>query len=211
MAKPDDKPGVSPSGWPPQGSEWDWYQDEYPIGISLMLVRGVTPERVIEAYGANPAEARVLPATRALETLTSWVRVGRAGEWTFAFDDSHIGLEDFEQRIARELSAGTDLVLFESNPNITYFWYYADGTEVTSFEPLLSTWRGGSDPDRFLPQMRQAGLNVEPPPDDDDSEPERNPAIALLDMLTLALGIRLSGEVALGPLLTVRPGLAAPG
>jgi MFS family permease len=63
-----------------------------------------------------------------------------------------------------------------------------------------------TDPDRFVPQMRQVGLDVEPPPDDADPVPPRSPNIALLDMLTLAPGIRLSRETATGPLLTVRPG-----
>jgi hypothetical protein len=46
--------------------------------------------------------------------------------------------------------------------------------------------------------MRQAGVRL----DDDDAI--KDPVIAVLDMVTLALGIRLSGDVALGPLLTVQ-------
>jgi hypothetical protein len=88
------------------------------------------------------------------------------------------------------------------------FYYFADGTEVTSFEPLMARDRFGSDPDRFVSQMRQAGLRVDPPADDDDNELERDSGIAVLEMLTLALGIRLSREVAIGPLLTVQPGPA---
>ncbi len=49
---------------------------------------------------------------------------------------------------------------------------------------------------------------MDPRPDDDDDELERSPRIAVLEMLTLALGIRLSREVAIGPLLTVQLGPA---
>lgn len=102
------------------------------------------------------------------------------------------------------------LVLSETGPNMDHLCYFVDGDMVTSFEPLLTHYRGGSDPDQFVPQMRQAGLSVEPPDDDadqhpDSAGPERDPRIALLEMLTLALGIRLPRDVALGPLCTVQP------
>lgn len=184
-------------------SEWDWMPEEYPDGVRLLFARGVTPERVIEAFGADPAAAEPLSAEQALETLTSWVQVGRTGEWAFAIDNSSLGTEE-SGRIARALSAGTDLALFETGPNFDHFYYFADGDEVTSFEPLLSQYRDGSDPDRFVPQMRQAGLNVDPPPEDDDNFGD-DTRTAVLEMLTLAFGIRLSRDVALGPLRTIQP------
>jgi hypothetical protein len=58
--------------------------------------------------------------------------------------------------------------------------------------------RTGSDPDRFLPRMREAGLRV-----DGDHDEFRDPALALLDMLTLALGIRLPRDIAVGVLPAV--------
>lgn len=116
-----------------------------------------------------------------------------------------VSTQDYEQAAVR-LSAGTDLVLFLAGMELDYFFYFADGAVVTSFEPLMSAWRDGTDPDRFVPQMAQVGLDVEPPADDDESEQEPSPAIALLEMLTLALGIRLSREMAMGPLLTARSG-----
>jgi len=103
----------------------------------------VTPERVIEAFGANPGDARLLSAEVTLEQLDSWLRVGRTGEWTFAFDYGGIGMHEYEQRIARELSAGAELAVLESNPKIDYFQYFADGAEVTAFEPLLAHERWG--------------------------------------------------------------------
>ena len=91
--------------------------------------------------------------------------------------------------------------------NIDYFHYFVDGTEVTAFEPLRAWDRFGTDPDRFLVQMRQVGLDVDPRPV--GTELERDPTMELLDMLTVALGIHLPAEVALGPLLTVQRGPAA--
>jgi Family of unknown function (DUF6461) len=197
-----ERPASEP-GWMPEGSGWDWIKDEYPDGIRLMFVRGVPPERVIEAFRANPAAARLLSAEATDEIVGyPWVRVGRTGEWAFAIDSWY----EERERIASQLSAGTELALFEPNPKLDYFYYFVDGREVTSFEPLLAHDRDGSDPDRFVPQMRRAGLRVDTP--SHDAYLSRDPAIAVLEMLTLALGIRLSREVAMGPLLTVQPGSA---
>lgn len=213
MPNREQEPAASASDWVSEGSEWDWMPEEYPIGNRLMFVRGVIPERVIQAFGADPAAARMLSAEAALETLNSWVRVGHTGEWSFASDNWSVDIYDY-QCIVQELSAGTDLALVETSPNMDHFYYFVDGAEVMSFEPLLAHDRGGSDPDRFVPQMRQTGLSVDPPADDgiepfpDDAGPWRNPRIALLEMLTMALGIRLPRDVALGPLCTVQPGPA---
>jgi len=181
---------------------WDWMLEEYPDGIRLLLARGVTPERILEAFGADPGSARPLSAEQALETLDSWVQVGQVGEWGFVIDNSFLDITESEP-IARGLSAGTDVALVETGPNFDHFYYFADGTEVTSFEPLLSYYRGGADPDRFVPQMREAGLAVEPP--DEDAEGEAGPRLAVLEMLTLAFGIRVPRDVATGPLLTASP------
>jgi hypothetical protein len=182
---------------------WDWMLEEYPDGIRLLLARGVTPERILEAFGADPSDAVPLSAEQALETLDSWVQVGQTGEWGFAIDNSSPVIAE-SGLLTRALSAGTDVALVETGPNFDHFYYFADGTEVTSFEPLLSYYRDGTDPDRFVSQMREAGLPVEPPDDDDDDEGD--PRLAVLEMLTLALGIRLPTDVAMGPLLTAAAG-----
>lgn len=179
---------------------WDWVAEEFPHGLRLTFVRGRPPERVIEAFGADPAAARWLTAEVTHETMADpWVRVGRAGEWAFAVDSCLLDVGGFSPT-ARALSEGTELACLDFLLSSGYFYYFADGAEVTSFEPLLSSDRYGTDPDRFVPQMRQAGLDVDPPPD--DAVLQGDPNIAALRMLTLALGIRLSREMALGPLLT---------
>ena len=60
---------------------WDWIDEQYPIAFTLMFVRAVTPERVIEAFGADPAAAELLTAEATELTLGyPWVRVVRADE-----------------------------------------------------------------------------------------------------------------------------------
>jgi hypothetical protein len=177
--------------------------EEYPDGIRLLLARDVAPERILAAFAADHGD--VLSASQALETLDSWIRVGQAGAWGFAIDNSFLGIADVGP-LARGLSAGTDVVLVDTGPNFDHFYYFADGADIVSFEPLLSYYRDGDDPDRLVAPMRQAGLVVDPPADDEDSDSDDDPRAAVLEMLTLAFGIRLPGDVALGPLLTAEPG-----
>jgi hypothetical protein len=203
-----------------QASEWDWIEEgDLEILGSLTFARGASPEDVITAYGMDPAGTQLLPAARAheallfpvlndeLDVIHPWIRAGKAGEWAFAIDDGSVGMPSYQQEVVLALSRGTDAAWFSWNPKIDYFHYFVDGTEVTAFEPLLAEWRRGSDPDRFLAQMRQAGLDPDPLRDGASPRPvTRSPRICLLEMLTLALGIRLPREVALGPLLTVQRG-----
>jgi hypothetical protein len=193
-------------------SPWEWYRHTpLDVGGVLLFARSVTPERIMRAFGMDPASARPIAAADAYQELPypdalgtyptehPWIRVGTAGEWGFAIDEASFGQADYEEKAARELSAGTEVVRFSHTQTIDTFQYLVQGDLVTQFEPLRGWDRVGTDPDRFVPQMRQAGLRTEP------GEPRaRDDTIALLDMLTLALGIRLPKEVALGPLLTVQ-------
>jgi hypothetical protein len=194
-------------------SEWDWFREtNLEIGGSLMFARGAVPERVMAAFAMNPANAQLVPWSQAersmpyadwLETHPPdhpWIRVGTAGDWGFAIDESSGGWGGYEEDAARELSVGTDVVWVNFNMSLDSFRYYADSAEVTSFEPLAAWERSGTEPDRFLPAMRRAALRV----DSHEEADFRDPRAAVLEMLTLALGIRLQRDVALGPLLTVQ-------
>jgi hypothetical protein len=205
-------------------SEWDWILDgDIEIGGSLMFARGVQAERVIEAFGMDPAGAMLRPASRAREALRysvrdetlqvihPWIRAGQAGEWGFAIDESSAGYGGYEDAAAHELSAGTDVAWFSWTQTIDYFHYLAYGTEVTAFEPGMGWDRFGSEPDRFVSEMRQAGVSADRPVPGSPrpvgaGASGRDPRIATLEMLTLALGIRLPVDIALGPLLTVQRG-----
>ena len=76
----------------------------------------------------------------------------------------------------------------------------------------MAWYRYGTEPDRFLAQMRQAGLETEvpdpsPPGDDPGADPAEeytDDLVATLIMLTLALGIRLPANIVSGPLLTAQ-------
>lgn len=213
---------------------WGWLgYGKRPIGGCLTLARGVTPTRVLEVFEMDPQAVRMLSEQEARDDYLfedrPWVRVGQTGEWAFAIEE--IWMVGFLEYACRRLSAGTEAVVVswtdKGNSDLTY---WVDGDRTTSFEPGRAYDRSGSDPDRFLPQMRQVGL----PTDRDDPELSQarvlerrarilraqrtgspievfNPFVAALNMLTLALGIRLPEHVVRGPLLTVQRRFGAEG
>jgi hypothetical protein len=182
--------------------EWDWLEESaLRVGCALVFARGVTQDQVFEAFDLDPSAAQ----------LEDWVydpdyrrvRVGRLGAWTFAIDEwmesLHLSLHGKD--VGERLSAGTEVVVVSWTPKPNEdFEYWADGTLVTRFEAYRVYDRDGSEPDRFLREMRQVGMVTEA---DDAAEGPGDDLIATLDMVTLALGIRLPEQVAMGPLAAV--------
>jgi hypothetical protein len=197
--------------------DWDWVEETaLDIGGTFTFARGASPEQVMTAFGMNPAKARLVPASDVAQALHDpdwlqtyppehpWIRVGVAGEWGFALDESSAGSGGYEHDAVGALAAGTEVVLFTHTQTIDDFAYWADGTLLTMFEPG-GLDRYGTEPDRFVEQMRQVGL---PTTIGDDRAVD--PMIALLQMLTIALGIWVPRDLALGPLLTVQREQAPP-
>jgi hypothetical protein len=182
--------------------EWDWLESSaLRLVCALIFARGVTQDEVFDAFGLDPSSAQVEdwiddPAHRR-------VRVGRLGGWGFAIDESmeSLDLAIHGKNVGKRLSAGAEVVVvsWTAKPN-EVFEYWADGILVTRFEPYRACDRHGSEPDRFLREMRQVGMVTEA---DDAAEGPEDDLIAALDLATLTLGIRLPEPVATGPLATV--------
>jgi hypothetical protein len=195
-------------------SDWGWTGGKASIAFDLAFVRDVPVESVIGAFGMDPAAAKLIPQAgddkpyqymfhddRLGATYVPWIRAGRAGEWVFVISPILAEVAAVPDAV-RELSRAGAAVWCAWNIKMDSLWYFEDGVQVTWFEPLRAYDRRGSDPDRFVPQMRQARLPVDGDPDSYD----RDFRICALEMLTLALGIRVPAEVAYGPLLTVQRG-----
>jgi hypothetical protein len=182
--------------------QWDWLEESpLRIGCALIFARDATQDQVFEAFGLDPSSAR----TEDWETDPEdrRIRIGQLGAWAFAIDESmeSLDLAIRGRNVGERLSAGTEavVVLWTAKPNEN-FEYWADGTLVTRFEAYRVCDRDGSEPDRFLHEMRQAGMVTEA---DDEAEGPPSVLIATLDLMTLALGIRLPEDVAMGPLATI--------
>jgi PIN domain nuclease of toxin-antitoxin system len=196
--------------------DWDWVNETFDIGGTFILARGASPEQIMRAFGMNPARARLVAASDVAQALHDpdwlrteppehpWIRVGVAGEWGFALDVSTAGSGGYEEDAVDALAASAEVVLFTHTQTVDDFRYYARGDLVTTFEPGMLD-RYGSDPDRFVEQMRQVGL-----PANIGDDRAADYTIALFRMLTIALGIRVPRDLALGPLLTVQRETALP-
>jgi hypothetical protein len=209
---------MNDDGAQPAGADWDWVSDpEFELEFCLILARGATPDRIIEAFGLDATVARFLPESRAAEAPSCavpgadinlaqpWLRAGQAGDWGFAIDQSALSADQYDE-VARDRSRASEVVEIFRAMELSGVEYLVDGAVVTSFEPGAEWDRAGSRPDQFLREMRAAGLATERPgaPGTGGGAEERDPLVPALGMLTRALGIRLPGHVVRGPLLTVQ-------
>lgn len=208
---------------------WSWVRaadSPLALGAGLAFVHGVSTESVPGMLRMEIGRAQMLPLSGVREALpfpesdehgnpiAPWIRVGRTKDWSFVVESAALLVEP-ENRIS-VLSAGTQAIEVCWTAKPTYvFRFYSDGEDVTTFEPGMAWYRTGSDPDRFLAEIRGVGLRTERPA---PAEPGmrrntrerrrvqgghgRDKVIQLLAIVTLATGIRISAEVAHGPLLT---------
>jgi hypothetical protein len=192
---------------------WRWVERFESLGFCLLFARGVSEEQLLAAYGCAPGSARVLTWAQLLEDEEfadnvavdgpPVVRVGRVCEWAFGFED--ITPQGGRPEVARRLPPGTESVSILRVANaFSWLRHAVDGVAVTEFEPLSPHDRRGREPDRLVPLMRQVGLNPDGPL---YLEGGFDPTTGALDLITVAWGMRLSGDTITGPLLTayVRP------
>ncbi len=164
-------------------SDWRWTREyEFEPGGCLTFVRGATPAHVIEAFEPDPADAVLVPQEQVDQTLRypvfdvpagelvgPWIRAGRFGEWAFAIEPFPT---DVRGKAGKRLSFfWEEAVVILWTPTINTARYFAGGEEATVFQPEMACYRYGRDPDRFVAQMRQAGVNLDEPADEED-EPE---------------------------------------
>lgn len=184
---------------------WGWVlRGGRELVCCLVFARGLAPEELLEAFGMPAGGGRLLPAEAADQTVRlpiydeegnvigPVVKAGRSGDWAFAIDDMFLAnwLAIHGHHVARHLPAGTEAVIVDWTAKPTYnVEYWADGYLRASFDPQLG------DPELFL---ARAGLDVDIAGRVDFSSPYQ---LAALEMLTLALGIRVPEEIANGPLL----------
>ena len=181
--------------------DWDWLEESgLRLSCVLIFARDITQNQMFEAFDLDPSSARM--EEWVFDPYRPRVRVGQVGVWTFAIDEpmESLNLGMRGKNVGQRLSAGTEVVMVSSTAKPTEdFEYWADGNWVTTFEPYRAFDRSGAEPDRFLREMRQVGMVTEA---NDAAEGPEDDLSAALDLVTLALGIRLPQEIAMGPLAT---------
>jgi Family of unknown function (DUF6461) len=168
----------------------------------VTFVRGASQDEVLAGFGADPGEAEVRTLAEVITAESSWqveygpfVRVGRSGEWLFAWEEaSHEGTRP---EVLRRVSHGGEAVVVRHALDaFAEFGYAAGGVVVSHLVTIVPYRRSGSDPDRFLPLLRQAGLDFETAAQHDagDEQPVLGDLEAVLTVVERAFGLSLSPQ-----------------
>ncbi|MEU4163411.1 DUF6461 domain-containing protein [Actinoplanes sp. NPDC026670] len=149
------------------------------VGFTVTFGRGLDPGAMLAAYGADPANARVLTQAQARDALpTEWGRpLLRAGAlsgsgcapgpvlpWAFCLEQG--GAEGGRAEVLAALSAGGGAALaLVAGPGMGSFHDYRDGIRAEMFEPGMSYSPRGERPHRFYERAeaiaRSEGLPVD--------------------------------------------------
>ena len=154
-------------------------------------------------------EAILFPVTDGSNKIVApWVRVGQVDDWSFAIEPaSWMGMQE---GVAQRLSEGTESFVLEWTAKPTYqFGYCVDGDGALWFDIGMPWYRDGGDPDRLLNEMRQVGMETEPPSPPRPRRPNR--VLHALALVTIATGLLVPESVAHGPLLTCQRRPSSPG
>jgi hypothetical protein len=187
----------------PRPASTGW-TDDYHSSSCLTFVENVDPDELLRRFGVGGPDVPVrretapLTAAEARAAEHSWttghlpvVRTGRAGKWSFAFEDGHH--EGIRPPVLPRLSAGTRAAAL-------YFWgpelvMMQDNTVVASFCGFLPDRLGGQEPVPLARALYREGVQ---PWDRFRSQHEQ--VSGLLAALCSELGIEFDPAVLSGPL-----------
>ncbi|WP_405142834.1 DUF6461 domain-containing protein [Sphaerisporangium sp. NBC_01403] len=174
--------------------EFRWLSDREPLGdiYCVSFVRGLSPDEALRRFGVDEStveeatfdELNERSAENAVDAagyigavkIDDWTVVIEPGGWKIAVDSE----------IGARVSQGTEVVsVCRHDYAEDTFTYLVDGKAVVSFDPLDPETRSGGDPDRFVAEMREVGLN----PDHDFD----GPSIGFPIGRSFALARRITG------------------
>ncbi|MBV9384397.1 MAG: hypothetical protein JOY82_23790 [Streptosporangiaceae bacterium] len=131
----------------------------------VTFIRGMTREEVLARFGADPGEASPRTLDEQMAAESSWhegygpfVRVGRCDGWLFAWEEA--SYEGVRPEVLRRVPDGGEAVVVRHALDaFAEFGYAAAGAVVSHLVTIPPYTRKGSDPDRFLPLLRDVGLD----------------------------------------------------
>ncbi|MEV8087486.1 DUF6461 domain-containing protein [Streptomyces nigra] len=144
------------------GVQWLAASDEMELGYWVLFARGLSPADLLTRLGLDVDPNLVLTREDANdladETGDVVIRAGAGGGWAYALVEGGPAGQDSSDVVGR-LSRGTEAVDVWRTVNAHRSLGYAqDGRLVCRFEPGRPHERTGTDPDRLVAAMREAGL-----------------------------------------------------
>ena len=162
--------------------DFGWADDPAVVMFCVTCIDGIQPARVLELLSADAHPDGLVNAmqvdTAAARQGTTGVRVASAGQWSILIEFT--SLHGAAPDTVVTLSADTRVVsLHRTGSGEARLIVAENGVEVTSFEPAIPRFRAGSEPDRYLAAMREAGFA----PDDGDATSGETDALELIRRL----------------------------
>ncbi|MGV9325646.1 DUF6461 domain-containing protein [Streptosporangium sandarakinum] len=158
--------------------EFRWLSDCEDLGeiYCVSFVRGLSPEEVLRRFGVDEStmEEGVTSEEldeRSVESMrddaAGYIGAAKIGDWTLVIEPGGWKIAA-DPDIYGPVSRGTEVVSVCRHDHASdSFAYIVDGEPVVWFDPMLPDARSGNDPDRFVKEMREVGLDPEHDIDDD--------------------------------------------
>lgn len=141
-------------------------QTHFAVAACVTVVRGLDVAETVLAFGGDPSlPPQPLQSFDEMGYYLEVAAVGQMGDVVVAVEPN--GFQGSRPEVLRVASRMGDAVSVYWNVNLNCRFSYSVGGElVTSFDPLHTEWRSGSDPDRLLGEMASLpfGLDNDPIP-----------------------------------------------
>lgn len=180
----------------PTARTWAWAIDPREVMWCLTLTRHITPDEVLDRYGASSRTAQLLTRRQATQLDAtervegSVLRVGALEGWSFCFEDN--GVMGRMPGPLSALSQDTEtLSILRGADGMNGFAHWRDGQCAKRFEP------GFTAPPSPHPWWDAVQQRLDP------SEGSIPVLIAVLEAVSHHTGAVLSADTLTGPLLTV--------
>ncbi|GIH76439.1 DUF6461 domain-containing protein [Planobispora longispora] len=152
----------------------------------VSFVRDLTPDEVLRRFSVDVSTADECDPA-------DYVGTAKIGDWTLTVEPGGWQLAADPETYTR-VGRGTEIVSVSRHDYASdTFAYIVDGEPVVWFDPMFPEERSGTDPDRFVGEMREVGLD--PDHDIDDSEDIRFPIERSFALASRITGLRFSPEM----------------
>ncbi|MEU8820106.1 DUF6461 domain-containing protein [Actinoplanes sp. NPDC048796] len=172
-------PSSSPSAdGRPTAADYAWFErnDELTVAFCFIWVESLSPAEVLKRLAARPIGKSGWrnddywsdsPGLRDREVVTA---VTKVGNWSLIVEDN--GTTAIEDDSLKRLSRATRVIAnYRNVEGDGRFALVENGTIQVDFDPQDPTDRQGATPDRLLPDMAPAGLDMSESPGLDPADP----------------------------------------
>lgn len=142
-----------------------WTEDDSVVMYCLTYVEGVSAVDVLRFLEADVMPVVMGPEQVAIEAARRrrrGVRVATVGHWAVLVELAS-SLGNMPETLERLSMGSRALCVLQTGAGMDLVSYYERGVLMCQFEPTLPRVRRGTDPDRFLSDMKAVGIDPDAP------------------------------------------------